>query len=756
MNLHLVLTTCGFLLGAGVVCPLADAPSLRYDLRPGDRLVYRESFEQDIDGRSPYGYRGAGKGPSTGRQVGFRAEWESHLIVSSRDDGGTTVGFQRRLRLADVRRYRVDGDDRLTPVTADSLLARAGVARDGPFAHASRFDALGRSLLPATLVREWPASKVLWGALEVLPLPDGEGEPGDTWEGRRGLEMGFRAEAWEELADPVARERCLRIRGTGDASSLLGRPAGLGEPLRLLYWFCPGTGSVARVELTASYPSALYERVDERVVLERTGRWRGESESEWLSAERTRHGALAARLVRPEPAPWPGDLDSLYLDPDPEVRRRSLALAWRSGRVPKPELLPPPADGDIVQRRLVRKLAASSDPGAGASAKGEETGGRDSLAPGDACRRPGERLARMAAGEARSGAPEKPGTTLRGMQTPGREGWPYALHVPLDYRGDELHPLIVYLAGNRGSAVEGALLGESGLAGREFLVAYPHADGMWWEEDPTAIVDALLTEITVRYNVDPDRIYLSGLSNGGTGAYYYAARWPHRFTAAVASMGGGQYAPYLSSGRLPPEPRNLMHLPLLFLHGARDRTIPASYSRRTAALSREFTRTAPAEIHVFPDRGHGIVPGRGDDGRTVAFFRRFRHRVVPRRLAFRLRQPPAGRHYWLETTPTAGAGAVEGEAEIRTGGEVRVRTAGARQIRVLLAPELLPQDRRVVVRWNGRSVYDGEVRPDCRLLERSFRETGDPHLAYAAAVRVSLPGTYRSGPDASPSGSKPR
>lgn len=750
MNIQLLLSTVVMLLGAAAASPPPDPASMRYDLRAGDHLVYRQTFEQDIDGRRSYGYPVPAEGPATGREIGFRAEWESHVLVSTSRGGGATVGFARRLRSVDVDRYRLGGVDRLTAATADSLLRRAGVRRDGPFAHASRFDPRGRSQLPATVVREWPASKVLWGVLEVLPLPPGEVEPGDTWQGRRGLQLRYRAEAWEELTDAVTRERCLRVEGRAGAVSLLSRPASLADSVRLRYWFCPGTGTLARVELTASYPSALYERVDERAVLERVARSRGEAETGWLSAGHTRDGALAARLVRADSGAWSPALDSLIRDPDPGVRRRALALAWRSGHRVDGDALPSVVGADSTERRLLRRLAGDRsvrrrEAAPGAGARDPEPGrGRES----PDCEDPAGLLSRLREAKARGGSPEKPGTTLRAMRTRGHVGWPYVLHVPIEYRGDEPFPLIVYLGGNRGSAVEGALLGEAGLAGREFLVAYPHADALWWEESATSVVDALLREIMVLYNVDADRIYISGLSNGGTGAYYYAARWPHRFTAAVASMGAGQYAPYLSAGRLPPSPSNLAHLPLLFLHGGRDATIPDSMSRKTGSLVAETRRTAPVEIHVFPERGHGIVPGRGDDGRTLDFFRRFRRRPSPAWLDARLRQPAGGRHYWVDVTPTAASATAEVEGELRSRGEVRIRTSGVRQIRLLLAPERLPPDRRVTVRWNGDVVYRGVVRPDCRLLARSFSEEGDPHLAYAAEVRVSSPPDRPPGPGA--------
>ena len=104
---------------------------------------------------------------------------------------------------------------------------------------------------------------------------------------------------------------------------------------------------------------------------------------------------------------------------------------------------------------------------------------------------------------------EKPGTTLRGMTTPGFAGAPYMIHVPLDYRGDQPFPLIVYLSGGGGLAFDAALTAGDDLNHSGYLVLYPHAGGdMWWDRNPSAMTNALLLEILRSYNVDTNRLFL--------------------------------------------------------------------------------------------------------------------------------------------------------------------------------------------------------------------------------------------------------
>lgn len=181
--------------------------------------------------------------------------------------------------------------------------------------------------------------------------------------------------------------------------------------------------------------------------------------------------------------------------------------------------------------------------------------------------------------------------------------------------------------------------------------------------------------------MDADRIYLSGLSNGGAGAYYLAALWPHRWTAVVSAMGGGHYVPFPTREAVP-IPSNAAHVPFLFLHGERDGTISPEASRRTAELMRPHRATL--ESHYFPDRGHGITIGRGDDDRTVEFFQRHERRSLPGSLSFALQTLRWPRHYWVEVLEKD-LGIARLQAAVQADGTIRL-VGGAGSSRAAVDP----------------------------------------------------------------------
>src|SRR5262249_54998346 len=86
----------------------------------------------------------------------------------------------------------------------------------------------------------------------------------------------------------------------------------------------------------------------------------------------------------------------------------------------------------------------------------------------------------------------------------------------------------------------------------------------WANTDQQGLLLALLDHIVHTCKVGSDRIYLTGLSMGGYGAWRLAADHPERFAAVVPICGGGE----------PEGPPQLKLLPIWVWHGAADKTVP--------------------------------------------------------------------------------------------------------------------------------------------------------------------------------------
>jgi predicted peptidase len=178
------------------------------------------------------------------------------------------------------------------------------------------------------------------------------------------------------------------------------------------------------------------------------------------------------------------------------------------------------------------------------------------------------------------------------------------LYVPWHLPAGELMPTLLYLHGGsqRGADLEKLksygpprLLAE----GRElpFVVIAPQLpEGEIWSDVEGLI--ALVDELSRRYPIDPDRLYVMGMSMGGRGAWYLAYRYPHRF-AGIAPVAAFQpIHHWASSGRLG-------RVPVRAHHGDEDAVAPvADAVRMHTALQ---AAGGVSELFVLPGRDHFIA-----------------------------------------------------------------------------------------------------------------------------------------------------
>ena len=88
-------------------------------------------------------------------------------------------------------------------------------------------------------------------------------------------------------------------------------------------------------------------------------------------------------------------------------------------------------------------------------------------------------------------------------------------------------------------------------------------------ERPLALTIELVDRLIASGQVDPDRIYLTGLSMGGFGSWYAAALPGGRYAALAPVCGGGD----------PGWAKQYLGLPLWAFHGSDDRVVPVNRSR---------------------------------------------------------------------------------------------------------------------------------------------------------------------------------
>lgn len=751
-----------------------SATAWRYDVRAGDHLVYREIMRQEIDGRVVYGLGTTRDKPFGPLFVAAgRYEWTTHVLVLGAADGRMVVGVQRNRARDDSLSATIDGAGH---AQADETQLVSRMHSRERFAQANVLSENGDAMLPWAARREM-RSKLLWDVFELPPLPDAPVRVGAHWQGTDSFAFDMRVAA----LDTVAGDVCYRAEGAASAAALIPRAGADADSIRLRYWYCPATHMVRRIEFDGTYPDAVFHKVHEIVTLELTAQQRGESRAEWLGSGELRQGVLAAAAIADSATlaavlATPG-ADTILSGGDTASARLLLGIRYRAGAPPPPvPVLASLLASENPRTRVlaVRELALADSAGARPLLE-RALGDSDyfvrravaNIARADSMRLAGAppsstiACARPDAGAppgARAHAALPPGTSFRGMESAPFRGWPYGVYIPDDYRGDEEFPLLIYLAGNSGPAIEGVQLGSPAFERTGYLVVYPNSWGGWWRSGTETMVDSLIGEVMRTYAVDPERIYVSGLSNGGTGTFDYVSLWPQRFSAAVVAMGAGLFG-FTEAGGDRPYVSNATHLPLLFLHGKKDPVIPVSAAMRTVDSLR--AQHADVAMRIFPEREHEIIPGSGDDGATVDFFEHHAGRALPRKLTFAAATTAHARHYWvevLEKEEVPGSVAMQGSdgaedavraqlgalvhvevrASIDDHDTIRLDTQHVRKLRLLLRPELFDHQGDVRVVLNGKTVFAGPVGYDCAVYARSWAASHDPYLAYSAEMTFDV------------------
>lgn len=184
----------------------------------------------------------------------------------------------------------------------------------------------------------------------------------------------------------------------------------------------------------------------------------------------------------------------------------------------------------------------------------------------------------------------------------------YLLYLPDGYGQDSQRqwPLILSLHGSDVWGNDPEALMASGLptlltSTLDFpaIVLSPQApeDVVWWGAE-LDLANALLDHVQANYAVDPKRVYLTGYSTGGFGAWAMAVRYPQRFAALVPIAGG-----YDSEQDI--VPRNICDIkavPIWVFHGEQDDIVLP----KKAQLMVNALKKCGVEVRftLYPDANH--------------------------------------------------------------------------------------------------------------------------------------------------------
>ena len=334
----------------------------------------------------------------------------------------------------------------------------------------------------------------------------------------------------------------------------------------------------------------------------------------------------------------------------------------------------------------------------------------------------------------------------------GSRAFRYGLYVPSGYTPDKPYGLVVCLHG-AGFTGDTYLERWQPRLGDAYILACPTLpQGNWWTRTAEDLALATIRTVSRRYHVDPDRVFLTGMSNGGIGAYLIGAHHASRFAAVVPMASGldDVLLPFLE---------NFRNTPLYIIHGVQDQVMPVEFSR---SIVKELVRLGYGHVYREHNRVHPMAGGhyfpREELPDLVAWLNRQQRDPNPKSLTVVRDASHLLPFGWLRIDATARIAAFTEalvdrhdqaivnkeyarlEAEIKEGNRIEVHSQRVRRYTLYLNEQLVDLARPITVVTNGKLSYEGTVPLDVRTLLREARLRQDPRTLYPGLVTIDVPG----------------
>jgi poly(hydroxyalkanoate) depolymerase family esterase len=246
---------------------------------------------------------------------------------------------------------------------------------------------------------------------------------------------------------------------------------------------------------------------------------------------------------------------------------------------------------------------------------------------------------------AQPGPAVKPGPAgqfISGSHTEGTAGKrDYKLYIPPASFAEPL-PLVVMLHGctqNPDDFAAGTGMNEAALK-RGFYVLYPaqtqHANSSrcwnWFKHNhqkrgrgEPALLAGMTRDVMARYNIDPQRVYVAGLSAGGAMAAILGDAYPDLFAAvgvhsglATGSATNVQGALSVMQTGAAPGARTTASPPTIVFHGDKDATVNPANGEHVVAASAGASRPEHKRARSSNGRDYTQRIYKNGDGRAVA------------------------------------------------------------------------------------------------------------------------------------------
>jgi predicted esterase len=326
----------------------------------------------------------------------------------------------------------------------------------------------------------------------------------------------------------------------------------------------------------------------------------------------------------------------------------------------------------------------------------------------------------------------------------------FSLYVPASYRPSESYGLVVCLHGAGFSGDAYIERWQPRLNDHYILVCPSYPMGAWYTRRAEDLVLAVIREVERRYHIDPDRVFLTGMSNGGIGAWLIGMHHAPLF-AGIAPMASGL------DDVLFPFLENLRSTPAYIIHGSKDEVMPVELGRK---LDQALDHLGYSHVYREHERVHPMAGGhffpREELPALVQWFDTQHRSETPTSLTVVRDASHLMPFNWVRIDATDRIASFSEDlvdkhdediraksyarlrAEISAPNRIDVRTDHVRQYTLFLNETLVDMTKPVRVMTNGILSYEGLLSPTIETLLKQSRLRKDSRQLFPTQLTVPV------------------
>jgi len=335
------------------------------------------------------------------------------------------------------------------------------------------------------------------------------------------------------------------------------------------------------------------------------------------------------------------------------------------------------------------------------------------------------------------------------------EEFRYAVHLPADYDPEKAWPLLVTLHGANGNGTDWIRTWVRTAGTRYILVAPTTPKHTWSARQGHYYVLTALREMTEKLNVDPDRVYLDGMSMGAGGAFRLAEHYPDHWAAIGPRCNVPDIRQKKDKSYVTMLAENYRMVPTYWVVGAKDEKIPIEMAR----AAKVDLDAAKGELvyKEFPDGGHDWSIEK--DEVVLDWYEKHRRVAYPEEIVWKSYEKIFARAWWVEVTKRTEPPPLimvhldmkGAESERRTelrppalvkakrkGNAIEITTEEVKELRVYLDDAMVDLDKPVTITVNGRKLHDGVVKRSMDVLIEEAHKRRDAGMTFSTAVDLRI------------------